>query len=152
MPDSYCYLATHIIFSTKERFSFLIGQSKKDMHSYIAGIIKNFEGHPLIINGIDDHIHVLCLLPKDMSVSKFVQTIKSNSSKWFSAKYNNKFAWQRGYAAFAVSKSNVERVFEYIKSQEEHHKKISFVDEYKQYIEKHGFVYEDKEVSPPWGF
>ncbi len=144
MPESYCHIATHIVFSTKDRYPFLTGSKRTETHLYIGGIIKNLQGHPIIINGVEDHIHILCLLPKETSIAKFVQTIKSNSSKWFSQTHINKFAWQQGYAAFSVSKSSISEVETYIKNQELHHKRISFVDEFKQYVEKHGFVYDDK--------
>ncbi|MBM4399363.1 MAG: IS200/IS605 family transposase [Candidatus Cloacimonetes bacterium] len=144
MPTSYCHLATHIIFSTKDRYKFLTDQKKTYMHQYITGIITNINGFPIEINGIDDHIHILCLLPKEESISRFVQVIKSNSSKWFRQKHHPKFSWQIGYAAFGVSKSNIDKVAEYIKQQEEHHRKNSFQEEYKSFIEKHGFVFQEE--------
>jgi len=142
MPDSYCYIAIHIIFSTKERFKFLFGDHLHSMHKYIAGIIINVEGKPIIINGTDDHVHILALMPKDMPIAEFVRTIKSNSSKWFRNALNPKFAWQQGYAAFSVSRSVLDSVIEYIRNQNAHHKTMSFEEEFKTYIEKHGFVYE----------
>ncbi|MFO7659973.1 MAG: IS200/IS605 family transposase [Candidatus Cloacimonadaceae bacterium] len=148
MPDSYCYIATHIIFSTKERFKFFHGEHHHTMHQYIAGIIKNVNGFPIIINGTNDHIHILALLPKEMTIAEFVRTIKSNSSKWFRTTHNPKFGWQQGYAAFSVSRSRLDNVIEYIRNQEAHHKTMSFEEEYKKYIEKHGFVNDQKDVSP----
>jgi putative transposase len=139
MSDSYCHLASHIIFSTKDRHLFLFGDNQTEMHNYIAGIIKNIKGIPIIVNGYKDHVHILCLLPKDMSIAQFVQTIKSNSSKWFRVKHQAKFAWQVGYAAFSVSKSNLQQVEQYIAEQEEHHGKLSFEDELKTFLLKHGF-------------
>jgi REP element-mobilizing transposase RayT len=151
MPDSYCFLAVHIVFSTKDRLRFLSSKTAPVMHRYIAGIIKNCEGHPIIINGTDDHIHILCLMPKEMSIAKLVLTIKANSSKWFKANHNSKFSWQRGYSAFAVSKSVLSKVETYIKGQQEHHKKTSFMDEFKQLLEKHGLAYSPTDMPPARG-
>ncbi len=142
MPTSYCHMAAHIVFSTKNRYKFLTGEKRLEMHKYICGIIKNHKGHPIIINGIDDHIHILCTLPKEMSIAQFVQTLKSNSSKWFSATHNPKFAWQTGYGAFAVSKSMQNKVEIYIDNQEAHHKDTTFEDEFRKLVESHGLVYD----------
>ena len=144
MPTSYCHLATHIIFSTKDRYKFLMDSKHLKMNQYIAGIIKNVKGTSIIVNGGQDHVHILCLLPKEMHIAEFVRTIKSNSSKWFSDKHHPKFSWQSGYAAFSVSKSNLSAVETYIKNQEEHNKQVSFGEEFKHYLEKHGFVYSEE--------
>jgi len=142
MPTSYNHLAVHIVFSTKKRYKFLTGDKRTEMHKYIGGIIKNIKGHPILINGVDDHVHILCIMPKEMSLAQFVQTIKSNSSKWFGQMHHDKFAWQTGYGAFAVSKSVMPSVEEYIRNQEQHHQGQSFEDEFKKMVELHGFIYE----------
>lgn len=138
MATSYCFMAVHIVFSAKERYPFLSGEYGKLMHQYLAGIIRNIKGDPLIINGMPDHVHVLCLLPKEMSIADFVRTIKANSSKWFREKHNSKFQWQVGYAAFSVSKSSLEPVKHYIVEQQTHHAKLQSIDEMRILVEKHG--------------
>jgi putative transposase len=138
MSKSYCHLAVHIIFSTDER-NYLLNETKqKEMYTYIAGIIKNIKGTPIQINGTEDHIHVLCLLPKEIGIADFVRTIKAFSSKWYNEKYKSNFHWQTGYAAFNVSKSNLEAVEQYIRNQKEHHQKVSFLDEYVKFLGIHG--------------
>ncbi|MDD2229406.1 MAG: IS200/IS605 family transposase [Candidatus Cloacimonetes bacterium] len=138
MATSYCFMAVHIVFSTKERYQFLSGENNEHMHQYLGGIIRNIKGEPLMINGMPDHVHVLCLLPKEMSIADFVRTIKANTSKWFREKHNPKFEWQVGYAAFSVSKSSLEMVKQYITDQQKHHSKMLSIDEMRILIEKHG--------------
>lgn len=139
MPTSYCHLTVHIIFSTKERYRFITNEIKDALQHYIGGIINNHNGQSIIIGGTDDHAHILCLMPKEMSIADFVRSIKSNSSKWIHDKYHADFSWQTGYAAFAVSKSNVEAVRNYILNQEEHHKKESFQVEFDKFMKAHGY-------------
>lgn len=138
MATSYCFMAVHLVFSTKERYHFLSGDLAKLMHQYLAGIIRNIKGDPLIINGMPDHVHVLCLLPKEMGIADFVRTIKANSSKWFREMHNDKFQWQVGYAAFSVSKSSMEAVHQYIADQQIHHTTLQSIDELRILLEKHG--------------
>lgn len=142
MPASYNHLAVHIVFSTKNRYRFLTQDKRESMHKYLAGIINNHKGKTLIIGGTEDHVHILCIMPKEMSLADYIRTIKANSSKWFRQNYLDKFSWQTGYGAFAVSKSVLPRVEEYIANQEEHHKKQDFEAEFKQLVESHGLVYE----------
>ncbi len=145
MSKSYCHIAIHIIFSTDERFFRLDETKQQEMHTYIAGIIKKINGIPILVNGDEDHIHVLCLLPKEMGIADFVRNIKAFSSKWYNEKYHSKFHWQTGYAAYSVSKSNVDSVEKYIRNQKEHHRIHTFAEEYAKFIELHGFKLQDEE-------
>ncbi|MFO8145603.1 MAG: IS200/IS605 family transposase [Candidatus Syntrophosphaera sp.] len=129
MPSSFCQIAVHIVFSTKEWNPWLISLHREKLNQYISGVISNIKGETIIINGTDDHIHILCLLPKEMSIAEFVRTIKANSSKWYRREYNPKFNWQEGYAAFSVGWSNLEQVKSYIKNQQKHHQKRTGEDE-----------------------
>jgi putative transposase len=139
MPSSYCYLATHIIFSTDQRAYHLNDIKQKEMYTYMAGIIINIKGKPILINGTEDHIHILCLLPKEMCISDFIRNIKAFSSKWYNEKYHSNFHWQTGYAAYAVSKSNMNAVEQYIQNQKEHHRVHTFQEEYDKFLKMHGF-------------
>ena len=104
-----------------------------DIHAYIEGIIRSVHGIPIETNGTKNHVHILCYLPKNMGVSDFVRTIKSNSSKWFHDKCKHMY-WQTGYAVFGVSPTNIEIIRQYIKNQKEHHKRIPYQDEIRQYF------------------
>ena len=112
--------------------------------AYIGGIINGLGGCPIIVGGMSDHVHVLASLPKTMSLSEFVMKIKMESSKWMKtidASYA-RFAWQDGYGAFSVSPSILSNTEEYIKNQSEHHKRRSFEDEYKLFLEKYEVKYD----------
>jgi len=99
----------------------------------------------IAIGGMDDHAHILFHLPQTLTLSKAVQLLKSNSSKWMN-EHGIKFAWQEGYADFSVSVSNTPVVADYICNQEEHHRKISFQDEYLALLKKHGVEFDQKYV------
>jgi len=133
MPTSLCQIAVHIIFGTKRHRPFLTDE----MLAYIHGIITNVKGFPIRINGTENHIHILTMIPKDMSIADFVRTIKANSSKWFKAK-NPHMEWQTGYAAFGVSKTNIPSIDSYIQNQKEHHRKLSFAEEMQKYLVEMG--------------
>ena len=141
MATSYCFMAVHIVFSTKERYRFLEGELGRLMHEYIGGIIGSLKGEPIIINGMADHVHILCMLPKELSIAEFMRLVKTNSSKWYREKHNPKFNWQVGYGAFTVSKSSLDSVYQYIAAQKEHHAKMPFEDELKALLSKHGMEY-----------
>ncbi len=130
MPSSFCQVAIHLIFGLRRRQKFLT----KDVQSYIHGIITQIKGVPIQVGGTTDHVHILCYLPKDQSISDFVRIIKANSSKWHNEQGFGVMHWQTGYAVYSVSKTNLSNVSDYIANQEEHHRKVSFADEMKQYL------------------
>ncbi len=105
-----------------------------DICRYINGIIENISGKLLAAGGDEDHVHILFALPKDKSLIDCVRTIKSNSSRWFRENYNAEFEWQKGYAAFSVSRSNVYVVSRYIRNQQEHHRQMTLQEECEKYL------------------
>ena len=137
MPASFCHLAVHIVFSTKNRKTWLKKPFADEMYGYLNGIIKNLNGIPLAIGGIEDHIHILCLAPKEISMVEFMTKLKANSSKWFREHARQDFHWQDGYAAFSVSKSNIESVKNYIEHQEDHHHNTTTEEEFNALLKKH---------------
>ncbi|HEX7137196.1 MAG TPA: IS200/IS605 family transposase [Vicinamibacterales bacterium] len=140
MSHRFTSLLTHIIFSTKDRFPHLDRDLAPECHAYMGGIIENCGGQPIIVGGSADHVHLLLDLPVTQSVADAVRMLKSNSSKWIHDKWPNrsKFQWQRGYAAFAVSRSARDRVISYIDRQEQHHRKITYQDEVRRFLMQHG--------------
>ena len=137
MPSSYCHIAMHIVFSTRNRMRWLKGDLKTEMHHYMIGIISNLNGTSIQIGGTEDHVHILCLMPKDLSLVEFMTKLKANSSKWFRQHSKLYFHWQDGYAAFSVSKSQIPSLVTYIKGQEEHHKHHSCEAEFEALLQKH---------------
>jgi REP element-mobilizing transposase RayT len=120
------------------------------LYSHIKELLeKDFESKVEIINGTADHIHILFLQNQNHSIAEITKNIKGNSSHWINQNnfVKGKFAWQTGYGAFSVSESMVNVVKKYIANQKEHHKRISFAEEYRKFEEKYGFVNQtDKSV------
>jgi len=114
--------------------------------AYISGIIKGIGGIPIEVGGRPDHVHIFTSLPKTMALAEFVRAIKADSSKWMKGlnEQYEQFAWQEGYGAFSVSPSLTEKTVDYIRSQAEHHRKRSFQDEYRLFLEAYGIQYDER--------
>ncbi|HQI40718.1 MAG: transposase [Ignavibacteriales bacterium UTCHB2] len=144
MSHSLNKIWIHLIFGTKERFPLIDKSFELQLYNHIKNLIeKDFDCAVDIINGTADHIHILFLLNQNYSLADVVKNIKGNSSHWINQNkfLKVKFAWQTGYGAFSVSESMVKEVRKYITNQKEHHRKISFAEEYKRFAEKYGLTY-----------
>ena len=148
MSQSFVQIYVHIAFRTKNNVYFISEEIEEELYSYIGGILKNYSSISIQIGGMSDHIHLLCTLPKTMTLPKLVEEVKKSSSKWMKTKGRKyeKFFWQDGYGAFSVSSSKVETVKRYILNQKEHHRKMSFIEEYKQFLDEYGIEYDDKYI------
>ena len=148
MSQSYVQMYVHIVFRTKHNRKMIGEEIEDELYSYIGGILRNIDSIPFQIGGISDHLHVLCSLPKTMTLAKLAEEIKKSSSKWIKTKgkeYEN-FYWQDGYGGFSVSYSMVKTIKKYILNQKEHHKKTFFMDEYKKLLDQAGIEYDDKYI------
>ena len=135
MPQSLSKIYVHLVFSTKGRTETIPKTHLAEVHAYVAEIFNNHGCPAIQVGGTANHIHILFLLGKQVNLSEIVRTVKSSTTRWINEKNNNsfhKFFWQEGYGAFSVSNSHVDAVFNYIKGQEEHHKKVSFQDEFRK--------------------
>ena len=146
MAQSLSKVILHIIFSTKNRSPFLKKDIRSKTHAYIATIIRDMNSNAYRVGGTEDHIHIACSLPRTISQSDFVQKIKSCSSKWVKEHGNNGFFWQKGFGIFSISISHLPVLLEYIDNQTEHHKKISFKDEFRKLLEKYNIEYDEKYI------
>jgi REP element-mobilizing transposase RayT len=149
MSQSLAKILIHIIFSTKNRYPFLVDeQIIKEMHSYLAKIFNEFNSHALIVGGTEDHVHILCSLSKTETLAKIIGGSKRSSSLWVKSKGGllEKFKWQNGYGAFSISMSHMERIRNYIANQKDHHKKTSFKDEFREFLEKNKINYDEKYI------
>jgi len=149
MSQSLSKIYLHIVFSTKNRTPFLRDQSiRSKMHAYLAGAFKGMESPAVLIGGTEDHVHVLCRFSRDRTVSQLIRESKRTSSKWIKTQHVDcrRFQWQVGYGAFSVSASLVEKVRKYIESQEQHHKKFSFQEEFRRLLKKHGIEFDERYV------
>jgi REP element-mobilizing transposase RayT len=116
------------------------------LHGYMAGILKNLESPALIINSVNDHVHILRQLSKNIAVCKLVEEVKKSSSKWMKTQGIQLFAWQNGYGVFSVSQSNVVAVRQYIEGQAEHHKKQDFMAEFRVFCKRHNVPIDERYV------
>ena len=147
MSQSLSQLYIHLVFSTKNRSPFLKNEIRENLHAYLAGILKNTDNPALIMNSVPDHIHILFRLSKNYSLAQVVEQVKKQSSKWMKTQLPilKDFSWQNGYAAFSVSSSKLKAVENYIKLQEEHHKKISFKEEVETFMKEYNIIEYDAE-------
>ena len=148
MANSYSQIYVQIIFSVKNRESFIPQNKKEELHKYITGIVENKNCKMLAINSVSDHIHIFVGLHPSSSISDLVKSIKiasndkMNDEKWV----RNKFAWQGGFGAFSYERSQIDSVCKYIQNQEKHHKHQSFREEYIHFLEKFDVEYNPKYV------
>jgi REP element-mobilizing transposase RayT len=118
------------------------------MHAYLGGTCNELDCPVLKVGGVADHVHILCVLSRNLSLAKLVGDIKRSSSKWIKTKGNllMKFAWQNGYGVFSVGQAEVDRVRVYVARQEEHHRNRSFQDEYRALLKEYGMEYDEQYV------
>jgi putative transposase len=149
MPQSLANVLLHIVFSTKERRALLQNAELRDeMHRYIAGVSVNLRCPAIIVGGATDHVHMLANQSRTIAFAEWVKELKRASSLWAKKKSPQwgLFQWQAGYGAFSVSQSQKHRVQEYIRSQEDHHRQLSFQDEFRQLLAKHRIVFDERHV------
>ncbi len=150
MANSYISLYVHAVFSTKKRLPLISEKIRDRLWAYMGGVARENNMKVLTIGGIENHVHLLLSLPATITIAKAVQLIKGSSSKWIHETFDNTnyFAWQEGYGAFSVNVSLVETTSRYIENQAEHHRHVSFEEEYIKFLKKHGIEYDERYV---WG-
>jgi len=149
MAQSLANLWVHLIFSTKNRFPFLTDRGLRlDMHGYLASVLRSHDCETKIVGGVEDHIHVLFALSKNRSLTEVIKEIKRTSSAWIKtvSESHSEFYWQRGYGAFSVSQSHLAEVIRYIENQEEHHKRVTFQDEYRTFLRRYSIEFDERYV------
>ena len=144
MPSTHTSLHFHIIFSTKDRLPLITKDWRERLHSYLGGIVKGLEGVPIAVGGVEDHVHLLVGLKSKHRLDYFLRDLKADSSAWIHQELKRKFEWQKGYAAFTVSPSNIEGVKKYILNQEKHHEKKFYKEELVELLKAGGIEYDEK--------
>ena len=146
MAGTYSQIYLQVVFAVKGRENLISPKWRDELHKYIAGIIKNKEQKPIIVNGMRDHIHLFIGLRPSMAISDLVRDIKNNSSNFINEKrwVMGRFSWQEGYGVFSYSHSQIETVYNYILNQEEHHRKKTFREEYIDFLERFEIEYNKK--------
>lgn len=150
MPNAYTCLHYHVVFSTKQRHPWLEPTGNERLFAFIGGIVRDLRGRLIAAGGTADHLHLLMSLHPSVSLSDLLRQVKSSSSAWIHATWPELrgFAWQDGYAAFTVSRSAVDDVEVYIGRQAEHHTRMSFQDELREFLRRHGVAFDERYV---WG-
>ena len=149
MPQSLVQIYVHLVFSTKNRRPYLRDRDfRQRAHAYLQGICENQGCPSLKVGGVEDHVHILCRLSKTLDVSTLIRELKRDSSKWIKQVNPRlaQFHWQQGYGAFSVSPAHVEALINYIDSQEEHHRRESFQDEFRRLCQKYGVEIDERYV------
>ncbi len=144
--STYTQILYQIVFSTKDKKPTLLEENQEKLYRYIWGVFKNKKCRLYRINGVEDHLHILTHLHPSIALSDLVKDIKLSSSEFIKKemifpKFNG---WQVGYGAFTYSFEAKDRLINYIKNQKEHHKKVSFREEYIALLKEHGVEYEER--------
>jgi REP element-mobilizing transposase RayT len=148
MSQSLVRILGHIIFSTKNREPTLLSEVRADLYGYMAGILKEGGSTPILIGGTQDHVHVLCGLSKNLALCQIVQQLKESSSKWIKPRHPSleDFHWQNGYGGFSIGESGLAAAKQYVAGQEEHHRRMSFQDEYRAFLRKYKIEFNEQYV------
>jgi len=148
MAHSYVMLVLHIVFSTKGRVPFIGAEYRDRLYDYMGGIIRKERGTLIEVGGMPDHVHLLARFRASVSLSEMLKMIKGRSSHWMNGLpgLGYRFDWQEGYAAFSVSESQIATVRRYIQTQEQHHARRTFHDEFKALLRKHGIEFDEKDL------
>lgn len=146
MPQSLTQIYIHFVYSTKSRMPFLKDADLRNRtYRYLAGIFNDRDSHALMISGVEDHIHILCRLGKSIAIADLIRNVKRDSSKWLKDQQKD-FQWQRGYGAFSISPSHIRAITEYIKNQEEHHRRETFQEDFRRICRKYGIEIDERYV------
>lgn len=149
MPQSLAKIIVHTVFSTKDRRPFLRDKTlREELHRYLGGILTHLECQPLVIGGVEDHVHILSTLARTCAAAEMVKEVKRGSSLWLKTKSPdlNDFAWQSGYGIFSIGYSQVDAVRKYIARQEAHHRKVSFQDEFREFLRRYEVEFDERYV------
>lgn len=148
MANTYSQIYIQVVFAVQGRQNLLQKEWRADVFKYMAGIIKNKGQKPIIVNGVDDHVHTFIGLKPAIALSDLIRDVKNNSTNFINQNHwvKGKFSWQEGYGAFSYSHSQIENVYNYILNQETHHAKQTFKDEYLELLKKFDIEYDEKFV------
>ncbi len=148
MANTYHQIHIQGIFAVKKRTGLIQRGWKDELYKYITGIVQKHDHKMLAINGMPDHLHIFFGMRPTQSLSDLMQDVKGSSSKWINEKkfIRERFEWQEGFGAFSYSKSQASKVIAYVQNQEAHHRKITFLDEYKTFLKKFEVEYDERYI------
>lgn len=148
MANTYTQIYIHYIFAVQNRLCIINNSWQEDLHKYISGIIELQDHKLMIINGVEDHVHLLISMNPMQAPSDLMFNIKRSSSLWINEKklVSGRFSWQEGFGAFSIAKSQLSVVTNYIKNQKEHHKKRTFFEEYQEILTENNIEFNEKYI------
>ncbi|MGJ8698110.1 MAG: IS200/IS605 family transposase [Verrucomicrobiaceae bacterium] len=146
MPQSLSNVTIHLVFSTKDREPFINHEIRDSFHAYLAKIVRDTGSECFRVGGVSDHVHLAIRLARPVSQSELIEKLKTTSSKWIKTQGvpYTKFSWQRGYGVFSISRGHLEALVSYIGNQEEHHRTISFQDEFRKLLQKNQTEFDER--------
>ena len=148
MPQSLHSNFAHLVFSTKKREMLIGGDIAPRLYSYMAGVAIEKGAVPIAINGMPDHVHLLIKSSKNFTDASFMKELKGGSSVWMNENnlITGRFQWQAGYGWFSVSPKDTDEVIAYIENQAEHHRRVTFEDEYRKFLVKYQVDFDERYV------
>ena len=149
MPQSLAQIYLHIVYSTKNRQPFLQDRLiRAEAHNYLGGTCNNLGCPVLRVGGVADHVHILCRFGRMITVADLIKELKRESSKWIKTKSPElaEFHWQVGYGVFSVSPGHLDGLVNYIETQEEHHRVVTFQEEFRGLLTKYGLQWDERYV------
>jgi REP element-mobilizing transposase RayT len=148
MPQSLSNILTHLVFSTSHRDPKLNPEVREDLFPYFTGILRNIGCQTIQIGGVEDHVHILLNLSRTVTVADTVKALKGGTSGWIKDRWPRQkdFAWQAGYGIFSIGHSEVQSAVNYIATQQEHHQKVSYQDEYRELMTLAGIEIDERYV------
>ncbi|MBL7873812.1 MAG: IS200/IS605 family transposase [Cyclobacteriaceae bacterium] len=151
MSNTYTQIHIQAVFAVKNRVGIIHRDWKDELYKYLTGIIQKNDHKLLIINGVEDHVHLFFGMRPTQTLSDLMQDVKANSSKWINEKgfVQGRFEWQSGYGAFSYGKSQIPAVIKYIENQEIHHAKQTFLEEYKNLLDQFDVDYDERYIFKP---
>jgi putative transposase len=146
MARTLVELFLHVVFSTKNRSNLIHPEIEAELHRYIAGIVANLDSRCFAINGTENHLHTLVSLGKTIALSDLVREIKKGSASWLKRQdaVSRGFYWQDGYGAFSVGRPDLPAVKRYIASQKEHHRRVTYEEEFIALLRENGIEYDER--------
>jgi REP element-mobilizing transposase RayT len=148
MPQSLSRVLVHLIFSTKDRIPCLVPGIQAELHPYLAVVLRDNDCPSMKVGGAEDHVHLFLGLSRTLAVARVVEIVKTSSSKWIKSKGPEfmAFHWQGGYGAFSVSQSHADAVVRYIEGQVKHHRRVSFQEEFRVFLERYQVAHDERYV------
>jgi len=149
MPQSLAKVLVHTVFSTKDRRPLLRDAPLRDeLHRYLGGILNHLQCQPIIVGGVEDHVHLLSTVSRTCALAEMVKELKGGSSLWIKERAPGMvdFSWQNGYGIFSIGYSQIEEVQRYISDQEQHHQKYSFQDEFRRLLTRYEIAFDERYV------